>query len=94
MRAGSPHNQNSSVLPKLNLHPRPLTIVARSGSNVVRFRYKAGRVARLATPLESKAGVCRVTFTVPTAVPQQVIGNADMRALGVRFFGLAYVPRR
>jgi hypothetical protein len=84
----------ATIFSDLDLHPRPLTIVARSGSNVVRFRYKAGRVARLTTPLESKAGVCRVTFTVPTAVPQQVIGNADTRALGVRFFGLAYVPRR
>jgi hypothetical protein len=84
----------ATIFSDLDLHPRPLTIVARSGSNVVRFRYKAGRVARLATPLESKAGVCRVTFSVPTAVPQQVIGNADTRALGVRFFGLAYVPRR
>ncbi len=76
-----------------NLHPRPMTIVARSGSKPpVRFTYHAGRLARFSVPLERTGSFCRVTFTMPTAVPQLVTGTADTRPLGVRFYTFAYKP--
>jgi hypothetical protein len=48
----------------------------------------------LAVPLVAdSAGACSVTFRVtPTAVPDDVLGNGDRRALGVQFTKLEYVP--
>jgi len=82
----------ATVFSDHDLHPRPITIVATSGSKTFRFKYKSGRVARLTTPIGSTRGVCRVTYSVPTAVPQLVTGSADARALGVRFFEINYIP--
>ena len=85
-----------TLLSDRDLHPRPLRILARAGANVLaRFTYKPGIAPRTMTvPLEGKAGVCPVTFSIPTAVPQLVTGRPDTRALGVRFLHFAYSPKR
>jgi hypothetical protein len=84
------------LLSDRDLHPKPETIVASSGKRVLaRFRYDPGLVVRRMTvPLVASGGTCSVTFRVPTAVPQQVLGATDTRALGVRFLRFTYRPAK
>jgi hypothetical protein len=80
------------MLSDRDLHPEPQTIVAtEAGREVGRFVYKPGIVARRMTvPLKAAGGTCTVVFNVPTAVPLEVTGQPDTRALGVRFLGFKY----
>jgi hypothetical protein len=48
----------------------------------------------MTTPLVTVGGTCSVTFDVPTAIPREVTGLPDTRALGVRFLRFAYHPAR
>jgi hypothetical protein len=80
-----------TLLSDRDLHPRPETIVATSGTKTARFTYEPGVVTRKMTvPLMSAHGVCVASFAVPTAVPQQVTGRPDTRELGVRFLRFDY----
>ena len=85
-----------TLLSDRDLHPRPLKIVAKAGGKKVgQFTYEPGLVPRKMTvPLSGAAGVCQVSFSIPTAVPLAVTGRQDTRALGVRFLHFAYTPRR
>lgn len=86
----------ATLLSDRDLHPKPQVIVARSGKReLARFVYKPGTKPRKMTiPLIPAGTTCPVTFDVPTAIPQQVTGLPDTRALGVRFLGFAYRPAR
>jgi hypothetical protein len=70
------------------LFTRPQTVSA-AGRSVT---FDPGNVGRLVVPLQSRDGVCRVTFTVsPTAVPALAVpGSTDTRRLGARFIEFAY----
>jgi hypothetical protein len=85
-----------TLLSDRDLHPRPLKIVAKvGGTEVARFIYEPGLVARtMIVPLTGHAGVCPVTFSIPTAVPLATTGRQDTRALGVRFLRFAYSSKR
>jgi hypothetical protein len=82
----------ATLLSDRDLHPTSQTIVARSGTReLARFTYQPGLTPRKMTiPLIPAGGTCSVTFDVPTAIPQQVTGLPDTRALGVRFLSFAY----
>jgi hypothetical protein len=83
------------LLSDRQLHPNPLTITASSGSKSVTFRYDpAVTTRRMTVPLQGKGGICLATFTVPTAIPAEVTGQADTRGLGVRFLAFVYHPPR
>jgi hypothetical protein len=44
-------------------------------------------------PLRPRGGACVARFTIsPTAVPDDVIGNGDTRALGTHFTSFVYTP--
>jgi hypothetical protein len=76
-----------------SLFDRPQTVVARSGGREVgRLRLTPGQPRTVfRVPLEPQDGVCRVVYSVtPTAVPADVLGNADERVLGAHFDGFAY----
>jgi hypothetical protein len=86
----------ATLLSDRDLHPAPQTIVARSGKRELsRFTYEPGTTPRKMTiPLVPAGGTCSVTFDVPTAIPQEVTGIPDTRALGVRFLRFAYQPSK
>jgi hypothetical protein len=70
------------------LTEEPQTVVATSGSRRVVATVPARELVTLAIPLESRAGVCSVRFTVsPTKVP----GPEDMRELGTHFRAFEYI---
>jgi hypothetical protein len=47
----------------------------------------------LVVPLRPSGGACVARFTIsPTAVPDDVIGNGDTRALGTHFTSFVYTP--
>jgi hypothetical protein len=47
----------------------------------------------MVVPLRSQDGLCGVEFTItPTAVPNDVIKNGDLRQLGIRFARMTYRP--
>ena len=71
---------------KLFMRPQRVTAAGRS------VTFDPGGVGRLVVPLQSRDGVCRVTFTVsPTAVPALAVpGSTDTRRLGARFIEFAY----
>jgi hypothetical protein len=47
----------------------------------------------LVVPLRPRGGACVVRFTIsPTAVPDDVVGNGDTRALGTHFTSFVYIP--
>jgi hypothetical protein len=78
------------------LQPKPQTVVATSGSRTLaKIVVRPHRFnVPFAVPLVGSGGVCAVTFSVsPTAVPAQVYGSADQRALGMRFTDFVYRPR-
>jgi hypothetical protein len=83
-----------TLLSDRDLHPKPETVVALSGGKqVASFVYRPGIVARKMTvPLIPEHGTCTITFRVPTAVPAQVTGKADTRALGIRFLRFVATP--
>jgi hypothetical protein len=83
------------LLSDRQLHPAPLTIGATSGSKAVSFRYDPGvETRRMTVPLQGNGGICVAKFAVPTAIPAEVTGQADTRALGVRFLAFVYHPPR
>jgi hypothetical protein len=61
------------------------TVVARSGNRLLaRLRLRPGEEKVLRVPMSSRDGRCILSLRVsPTAVPQQVLGTPDSRALGV-----------
>lgn len=78
------------------IHPHPQRIVARSGGRVVaRVIVRPGQVhVPFSFPVISRGGACSATVTVtPTAVPAQVTGAPDTRALGIRMQQIAFRPR-
>jgi hypothetical protein len=69
------------------LSEKPQTVVATSGSRRVVATVPARELVTLVVPLEPRAGVCNVRFTVsPTKVP----GPEDMRELGTHFRAFEY----
>ena len=72
------------------LFPEGNTVTASTGQRV---RVSPNRVVTLRVPLQPRGARCSVAFDVsPTAVPSQVIGNADDRVLGAHFNAFAYEP--
>jgi hypothetical protein len=87
-------NLTVTLLSDRDLHPRPQKVVALAGGKpVASFVYKPGLEARKMTvPLIPEQGVCTTMFRVPTAIPAQVTGKADPRALGIRFLRFVTTP--
>jgi hypothetical protein len=85
-----------TLLSDRDLHPTLQTIVAVDPNQreLGRLSYRPKLAARrLSVPLRPQHGVCAVTFNVsPTAVPAQVTGQPDTRALGIRFLRFDYRP--
>jgi Dolichyl-phosphate-mannose-protein mannosyltransferase len=83
-----------TLLSDRDLHPTVQTIVAVGPDQreLGRLSYRPKLAARtLTVPLRPQQGVCAVTFNVtPTAVPLQVTGQPDTRALGIRFLRFDY----
>jgi hypothetical protein len=82
------------VASQAELVTTPQTVVALSGDRTVgRLRVPRGQEATMTLPLKSEDGRCSVTLRVsPTAVPAQVLGTSDTRALGVRLTRFEYRP--
>jgi len=77
------------------LHPTPVTVVATSGGRTVgRIVVKPSRVKRSFTvPVVSHGNRCEVSYRIsPTAVPAELSGGGDTRALGMRFTRVVYQP--
>ncbi len=69
------------------LSEKPQTVVATSGSRRVVATVPARELVTFVVPLEPRAGVCNVRFTVsPTKIP----GPEDMRELGTHFRAFEY----
>ena len=82
------------VASQKDLFTTPQTVLALSGERTVgRLRIRPGEEKSLTVPMRSEDGHCAVTLRVsPTAVPAQVLGTPDSRALGVRLTRLDYRP--
>ena len=82
------------VASQKDLFTTPQTVQALSGERTVgRLRIRPGQEKSLTVPMRSEDGHCSVTLRVtPTAVPAQVLGTYDTRALGVRLTGFEYHP--
>lgn len=77
------------------LHTSPQTVVAFAGEiELAQATLDPVQASTtLVVPLLETDGACVVQFSIsPTAVPAEVIGTPDTRALGVRFDGLRYRP--
>jgi hypothetical protein len=84
-----------SVASQPGLFKKAQTVVATAGDRVVgRIRAPATGEARAALfPLLPERDRCSVRLRVSsTAVPAQILGTADTRALGVRVMALDYLP--
>jgi hypothetical protein len=79
------------------LHPHRQVVAASDGGRTVARRViqpdrDVGQ--RMVVPLHGKQGLCSILFTItPTAVPNDVLKNGDMRELGIRFTRFVYRPR-
>jgi hypothetical protein len=69
-------------------------VVSVGGRPVERVRVARGASTQFfSVPLEPENGICGVAFTIsPTAVPNDVLGNGDLRELGIRFTSFSYAP--
>jgi hypothetical protein len=82
------------VASQKDLFTTPQTVLALSGGRTVgKLRIRPGEEKSLTVPVRSEDGHCSVTLHVsPTAVPAQVLGTPDTRALGVRLTRFDYRP--
>jgi hypothetical protein len=82
------------VASERNLFTTPQAVLALSGERTVgRLRIRPGEEKSLIVPMRAEDGHCSVTLRVsPTAVPAQVLGTPDFRALGVRLTRFEYRP--
>ena len=82
------------VASQKDLFTTPQTVLALSGKRTVgKLRIRPGEEKSLTVPMRSEDGHCSVTLRVsPTAIPAQVLGTTDSRALGVRLTRFDYRP--
>ena len=82
------------VSSEADLFTTPQTVLALSGRRTVgKLRIRPGHQRSLTVPVSSEGGQCSITLRVsPTAVPAQVLGTPDSRALGVRLTRFDYRP--
>jgi hypothetical protein len=82
------------VASQKDLFTTPQTVLALSGGRTVgKLRIRPGEEKSLTVPVRSEDGHCSVTLRVsPTAVPAEVLGTPDTRALGVRLTRFGYRP--
>jgi hypothetical protein len=82
------------VASQADLFTTPQTVLALSGDRRVgRLRIRPGQEKSLTVPMRPEGGHCSVTLRIsPTAVPAQVLGTPDSRALGVRLTRFEYRP--
>lgn len=82
------------VASEKDLFRSPQTVRALSGQRTVgTLRIRPGEEKTLTVPMRSENGQCIVSLRVsPTAIPAQVLGTTDSRALGVRLTRFDYRP--